>query len=535
MEAKVRRVFREVWDFEPRETQLRATIAALEGHDVFLGIATGSGKSLCYQSIPLCVTEPKLVVVVSPLRALMSDQIHRFEATTGYKGAHLRSSLDVKRFKDAPDIGVRLVFMAPEELISAEGRALLQNPPLPIALVAIDEAHCILDWGPEFRTAFNAIGTLRASTPGVPFMGLTATATPEVQEVVIQKLHMNSPTIIRGSLDRTNIFLLRKKKSSIKADLRPLLDAVHQAATHTDVDKHLVYVSRKQKVMEVWALFKNKCSPAMQKRVRVFHADISASAKDNVLEGFRDGSIRIIIATVAFGMGIDIPDVKGVIVYQLPSTIGQLYQQIGRAGRGGDQAYAVVFHSAADTKTADKGAAEFIQTDRCLRKELLHHLGEEDREEEMEEIMTCCSVCGGDSVDTFLFTSNSPDGEKRGKKRQKPRPKRKTDTGNEENLKNSLYDMRDEWFEQNEQFLFIGPCGLMADAAIDRIVKNVHSIHTEQDLAKLKGVPKDMTAHILSIINRHIPEKEKETNTTKRNRQQGNNNRVLRDLTNTVL
>ncbi|XP_078677632.1 ATP-dependent DNA helicase RecQ-like [Branchiostoma floridae x Branchiostoma belcheri] len=150
-------------------------------------------------------------------------QIHRFQTVTGYKGIHLKNAADIRSFREIPDKDVRLVFMAPEELTSSEGRSLLDKPPLPIALVAVDEAHCIPQWGTDFRTAFKNIGSLRAALPGIPFMALTGTATAAVQKAVEKALHMSDimdpnkvPTRIMGSLNRDNIFLVRKKVKSMK-------------------------------------------------------------------------------------------------------------------------------------------------------------------------------------------------------------------------------------------------------------------------------------------------------------------------------
>ncbi|XP_066274858.1 ATP-dependent helicase wrn-1-like [Branchiostoma lanceolatum] len=328
MEGRAQRAANDLWGFPSlKESQLEAILAAVSGKDTFVGLATGHGKSLCYQILPNILLQPSIVVVISPLIALVKDQIHRYERSSGYKGVHLKTPEDILRYMNTPQDNVRLVFMAPEQAVSHEGRQLVQNPPLPIALIAVDEAHCIHEWGDAFRKDFKELGSLRALLSlKVPFMALTATATPAVLETVKSTLHMDKPVVVKGSLDRPNIHLQVKSIKSTKGDLQPLIQHLVAAERVEDVKKHLVYAGTKNRCMELWKVIRKPCSHSKRKVVRAFHAEISTKARDEILEGFRIGTIRVVVATVAFGMGIDIPDVHGVVVYHVPTTIGQLYQ-----------------------------------------------------------------------------------------------------------------------------------------------------------------------------------------------------------------
>ncbi|XP_078679283.1 uncharacterized protein LOC144914923 [Branchiostoma floridae x Branchiostoma belcheri] len=291
---------------------------------------------------------------------------------------------------------------------------------------------------------------------------------------------------------------------------------IREAEGPANIDKHIVYLGRKQKLMDVWGLLVSSCKPTTKGSVRAFHADMSPKAKEDVLQGFREGRIRVIVASVAFGMGIDVPDVKGVVVYGMPSTTGQLYQQIGRAGRKGDPAHAVLFFNKPDWCT-DGPMKDLFKAD-CLRQKLLHQLGQEGHENQDQ----CCSVHSDD--DSCIFTQVT-EGPERNAKRRKPRLKRRQDTNNEEELKSQLYSLRDQWYELRPELVFIGPCGIMFDDTLNRIAKDCHSIHMCEDLKLVKGItnmPINNLETIIATIDRLIPEQN-----TKKNRRP-----VLRDVTN---
>ncbi|XP_035697612.1 ATP-dependent DNA helicase RecQ-like [Branchiostoma floridae] len=297
------------------------------------------------------------------------------------------------------------------------------------------------------------------------------------------------PTIIKGSLDRKNIFLVPKKIYSIKEDLGPLIHMIEKAEDAASIEKHIVYAGKKQKCIDIWELLTAACKSTTRGTVRTFHADMSRKAKDDILQGFRDGRIRIIVATVAFGIGIDFPDVKGVVAYGMPSTIGQLYQQIGRAGRRGDPAHAVLFFNKADNTT--HGPMKDIYKADCPRKAILNHLGQEAPD--LHE--RCCSVHNTEDQDC-IFTADTSEGTENNTKRRRPRPKRRQDTDNEDRLEAELLMLRDEWCEQRPELLLIGPCGIMSDDTVERIKTDCHTIHTSEDLKMVKCIT-GMSEHYL--------------------------------------
>ncbi|XP_035680762.1 ATP-dependent RNA helicase ddx24-like [Branchiostoma floridae] len=265
----------------------------------------------------------------------------------------------------------------------------------------------------------------------------------------------------------------------------------------------------------------------------MFHASISAKAKAEILEEFRTGSVRIVVSTIAFGMGIDIPDVHGVVVYHVPTTIGQLYQEVGRAGRNGEQASAAIFHGKADLKKAAKDVTGFIQNKGCLREELLKCLGQEMQDQPEQ----CCNTEEDDidpddpSYSTFIFlsyTGPQPDGN------QRPRPiyqKRRQDTHMGNELKDKLRELRDEWYVQRPELLLFGPEAIMAEETITSIESKCRSIHSLDDLNKINGIPEDKGEEILGAINQLFPEEQRRTARARRRRGRGVRG-ALQDITN---
>ncbi|KAI8507889.1 3'-flap-structured DNA binding [Branchiostoma belcheri] len=416
--------------------------------------------------------------------------------------------------------------MAPEQAVSTEGRQLMQKPPLPIALVAVDEAHCIHEWGDDFRRTFKELGSLRAVLSlDIPFMALTATATTAVLKTVKTTLHMDEPVIVKGCLDRPNIHLQLKSIKRTKEDLQPLVQHIVSAESVEDIKKHLVYAKTKKMCMDLWEVIRGQCSGSKKKAVRAFHADISTKAKTEILEGFRSGAIRIVVSTIAFGMswsknsmplcrtnavknyvppatgsalantsdffrpeprtshvvnheraesvelqGIDIPDVHGVVVYHVPTTIGQLYQEIGRAGRDGEQATATIFHGKADLSKAEEDVKAFVQTTGCLREELLKHLGQ-DLEEPPENCCTTEEDPNNNGLFIFLQQANPEHADQT--RPRAPNRKQRQDTKRGDELKAKLREMRDSWFEERPELQLFGLVAVLADEVINTLVSKL--------------------------------------------------------------
>ncbi|XP_019643728.1 PREDICTED: probable Werner syndrome ATP-dependent helicase homolog 1 [Branchiostoma belcheri] len=456
-----------------------------------------------------------MVVVISPLQALVADQVRRYNIKTGYRAVSLSGSDAIAAFRENPDPGTRLVFMAPEDATSTAGRQFIANTPIKLGLVAIDEAHCIPEWGEDFRRAFRMIGTLRAVIPDVPFMALTATATEAVRSAVQTELHLTGE-VVMGDLNRENITISRIQSTSMTSDFQPLVEDLQ--ASGRDTKKHLIYLPTKQKCMAMFELLQD----AVQGRglVEVFHADLSPAKKKKVLEGLQAGDVRVVIATVAFGMGIDIPDVSCVISYGAPASVSQLYQQMGRAGRSSEvEAAYLVYHTTKEHEKAKPEVASILTEEGCLRKALLKHLGQSD----MPQQDQCCSNCGGLTQDaSCLLSERLPPAPKA---RKKPRPHReKTDNGGQ--LKQKLQQLRDQEFNLQPQFCFFGPCAVMTDETIDRLLKYCHRLHTKEDVKSVKGVSSTMVDSILAAIDEFFPEKSNQRNPPRRQgnppRRQGN-------------
>ncbi|XP_019615396.1 PREDICTED: probable Werner syndrome ATP-dependent helicase homolog 1 [Branchiostoma belcheri] len=423
------------------------------------------------------------------------------------------------------------VFMAPEQAVSTEGRQLMQKPPLPIALVAVDEAHCIHEWGDDFRRTFKELGSLRAVLSlDIPFMALTATATTAVLKTVKTTLHMDEPVIVKGCLDRPNIHLQLKSIKRTKEDLQPLVQHIVSAESVEDIKKHLVYAKTKKMCMDLWEVIRGQCSGSKKKAVRAFHADISTKAKTEILEGFRSGAIRIVVSTIAFGMGIDIPDVHGVVVYHVPTTIGQLYQEIGRAGRDGEQATATIFHGKADLSKAEEDVKAFVQTTGCLREELLKHLGQ-DLEEPPENCCTTEEDPNNNGLFIFLQQANPEHADQT--RPRAPNRKQRQDTKRGDELKAKLREMRDSWFEERPELQLFGPVAVLADEVINTLVSKCRGIHNINDLKKIKGVQAKYAAEIIGAFDQFFPEcPPRRVAVARRQRGAASARRALQDITN---
>jgi len=357
--------------------------AVLEGRDVLAVIATGGGKSLCYQ-LP-ALLQDGLTVVVSPLIALMKDQVDGLREC-GVAAAHLNSTLAFEeRLRIEEDLRrgtLNILYVSPEKVVQPGFRGLLQG--LKIDLVAIDEAHCISQWGHEFRPEYRQLALLKRTFPKTPVIALTATATPAVRRDICEQLHLDSPVMCVGSFLRRNLHYRVVPKSSAYAQIVGYL-AKHRA------DSGIIYCTSK-KTVEDLARKLNRDGFLAQP----YHAGLDARVRSRTQERFIRDSVRIIVATVAFGMGIDKPDVRFVIHYDLPQTLEQYYQETGRAGRDGEKSDCMLLYSRGDrakvqyfiekkSSEAEKRVArrkmaemiEFCESGSCRVRMLLRYFGEE--------------------------------------------------------------------------------------------------------------------------------------------------------------
>ncbi|PLX52391.1 MAG: DNA helicase RecQ [Desulfobulbaceae bacterium] len=320
-------------DFRPYQQEVIE--ALIDGHDLFVLMPTGGGKSLCYQ-IP-ALHRPGVAIVASPLISLMKDQVDALNAN-GVRAAFYNSSLKAaearKTLARLHDNSLDLLYVAPERLMSDSFIERLQD--IEIALFAIDEAHCISQWGHDFRPEYRQLGRLRQLLPGPPIIALTATAEPHTREDILKGLGLTGARTFVTGFDRPNIRYTVVDKIKAAAQLRDFL------AAHPGEEGIVYALSRKR--VEAIANDLNKAGIS----AAAYHAGLSDDVRQEVQNAFQHDDIQVIVATVAFGMGIDKSNVRFVVHYDLPKNIESYYQETGRAGRDGLSAEALLFFGYGD-------------------------------------------------------------------------------------------------------------------------------------------------------------------------------------------
>ena len=309
------------------------------GGDALILMPTGGGKSVCYQLPALC--RPGTAVVISPLIALMDDQVAALRQLGVEAGAlHSEAEPDeIRRVSSALESGrLKLLYVSPERLLMPGMQERLARRQL--ALIAIDEAHCVSAWGHEFRPEYRSLARLGERFAGVPRVALTATADPRTRADILQSLDLTGAEVFAASFHRANLRLAARAKEAETADLAAFLDQRKGQAG-------IIYCNSRAKTERVATRLKGRGLPALP-----FHAGLSALEKRVALTRFRSGEPVIMVATIAFGMGIDRPDVRFVVHLDMPDSPEAYYQQIGRAGRDGDAADTLLLYGGEDIARA---------------------------------------------------------------------------------------------------------------------------------------------------------------------------------------
>jgi ATP-dependent DNA helicase RecQ len=320
-------------DFRPLQQDIIENV--LSGKDVFVVMPTGGGKSLCFQ-LPSVINEG-LTIVVSPLIALMKDQVDSLRAM-GIQAAFINSSMnssEIELVRTGLQNGeIDLLYVAPERLMMHPFLSFIEK--LKLDLFAIDEAHCISEWGHDFRPEYRQLTVLRSRFPNIPIIALTATATPIVQEDIIRQLHLKTPMVFKSSFNRDNLFYRIIPKGNTYDQL---LNYLNTRANESGI----IYCQSRKSVD---ALAESLRMDGFS--VLPYHAGMEKDLRTQHQEKFIRDDIKIIVATIAFGMGIDKPNVRFVIHYDLPKNIEGYYQETGRAGRDGIASDCLLFYSYAD-------------------------------------------------------------------------------------------------------------------------------------------------------------------------------------------
>ena len=379
--------------------QKKAIESVLNGQDTFVVMPTGGGKSLCYQ-IPALMLDG-LTLVISPLISLMKDQVDQL-LRLGIRAACMNSMLDEEQYQQLKvqiqEKQIQILYVAPERLRSGDFLSLLRRQK--IALVAVDEAHCVSQWGHDFRPSYHAISQFIRMLPVRPVVAaFTATATAETREDIIRRLELQKPNIYRASFNRSNLILAVERDGNRR---EKLLEFVQNHRGQSGI----IYCNTRKEVDKIWDMLRRAGIPVLR-----YHGGMEDWERNENQEKFIYEQVDLIVATNAFGMGINKPDVRYVVHYNLPKNMESYYQEIGRAGRDGLPSLCVLFFSYSDvhvnrylleqsSKSEERLQVElqkldamvrYADTKSCLRQHILQYFGESAKDS-CQGCSNCCEV-----------------------------------------------------------------------------------------------------------------------------------------------
>ncbi|WP_118788570.1 DNA helicase RecQ [Haemophilus haemolyticus] len=377
-----------------RKGQEEVIHAALNGQDALVVMATGNGKSLCYQIPALCFEG--LTLVISPLISLMKDQVDQLQAN-GIEADFLNSSQTLEQQQQVQNKLIsgqlKLLYVSPEKVMTNSFFQLISYSK--VSFIAIDEAHCISQWGHDFRPEYTQLGGLKASFPDAPIMALTATADYATRQDILSHLNLENPHKYIGSFDRPNIrYTLEEKYKPMEQLTRFVLAQKGKSG--------IIYCNSRNKVERIAESLRNKGVSAT-----AYHAGMETARRDRVQQDFQRDNVQVVVATIAFGMGINKSNVRFVAHFDLPRSIESYYQETGRAGRDDLPAEAVLFYEPADYAWLQKillekpetpqrqieqhkleAIGEFAESQTCRRLVLLNYFGEH-----RQTVCNNCDIC----------------------------------------------------------------------------------------------------------------------------------------------
>lgn len=478
---------------EFRKQQLDIINSVLEKKDTLVLMPTGGGKSLCFQ-IPALILEG-LTIVISPLISLMKDQVDALK-TNGINTEYINSSLSAKEIEDIElkikNKEVKILYIAPERFALKSFRLFLSK--ITVSLIAIDEAHCISEWGHDFRRDYRNLKILKDVFIGVPIIALTATATPKVKEDILKQLKLENPNIFVSSFNRENLNLIirEKKNSFIK-----ILNLVEK-----NKNESIIIYCHSRKETQTIADGLNKYGL----KAVVYHAGLSTKLREYNQELFIKDKVNVVVATIAFGMGIDKSNVRLVIHSTFSKSIEGYYQEIGRAGRDGLPSDCVLFYTPADIRKHDffinmisdaslrKGSSiklnemvNYCQTRVCRKKYVLEYFGEKF----LEQNCNSCDVCLKlpEIKDLNVISNNLNNKNTQNKKYTNI-------------LFEELRELRKKVAEERE----IAPSNIFSDVSLKAMATLFP--RTEQEFLKISGVVEkklnDFGEEFLMLINKHV-------------------------------